>query len=83
MTTTVGQAEGTYDSESKSLTMIMTSTNAEGKQEKAKSVTKYEGRDTRAFTMYMQDPSGGDKWVKSMEITYKRRANAGKKRADR
>lgn len=81
MTTHISLGEGSYDKSTDEMTMVMTGFDpSTGKEAKSKSVTKYVDRNTRQFTMYMQDPSGGDKWVKSMEISYKRRPGAGKKK---
>lgn len=79
MTTSISTMEGTYDEAKDEMTMFMTSIDPEsGKEVKAKSVTKYTGKNTRLFTMYMADPSGGDAWMKSMEISYKRNTDASK-----
>ncbi len=82
MTTTLSHSDGTYDAEKQEMTMLMTSINPEsGKEETAKTVSKYVGPDKRLFTMYMKT-AGSDEWVKSMEISYTRRANAGKRKRD-
>ena len=63
MSTHISTMEGTYDDATSELTMFMTSVDPEsGKEVKAKTVSKYVDKDTRTFVMYMQDPSGGDKW---------------------
>ncbi len=79
MSTHITTMEGTYDETKDELTSIMTSVDpATGNEITSKSVAKYTGKDTRMMTMYMADPNDGDVWVKSMEISYKRRPSEGK-----
>jgi len=73
--------EGTYDEASQELTSLMTGIDPATNQEmKSKSVTKYIDKDTRLFTMYMETPGTGDGWTKMMEVSYKRRAQEGRKK---
>ena len=77
MSASLSEMEGTYDEKTGELTMIMTSIDpASGQKIKSKSVSKHKDDNTRVFTMYMQIPGGGDNWVKSMEVTYTRRAES-------
>ena len=81
MTPHISTMEGTYDEQSGEMTMIATGIDpATGEESKSKSVSKYPDDNTRIFTMFMKAPGGGDDWVKSMEINYKRRPNQGRKK---
>ncbi len=72
----ISPMEGTYDEKTGEMTMTMTSVDpASGQEIKSKSVSKHKDDNTRVFTMFMQAPSGSDTWVKSMEVTYTRRAD--------
>jgi hypothetical protein len=81
MSTSLAQMDGTYDEATQELTMVMTMLDpATGKDTKAKTVSKYIDDNTRQFTMYMETPGVGEGWMKSMEVTYKKRqAREGKK----
>jgi hypothetical protein len=65
--------EGTYDEASKTLTVFSDETDqATGKPARAKYVTEFKDDDTRVFTLSMK-PADAKDYVKSMEISYKRR----------
>ena len=65
--------EGTYDKESKTLTMISKGTGPDGKPTTGKNVTVTNDDGTRVFTMFVQSPEGNDELVKMMEITYRKK----------
>jgi hypothetical protein len=65
--------EGDYDSASQTVTMHAKGNGPSGKEYESKMVTKYEGDDTRVFTMSMKSDETKGEYVKMMEITYKRR----------
>ena len=80
LTPHISPMEGTYDEATQELTMIMTGIDPATSQEvKSKSVSKSIDKDTRVFTMFMETPGVGDGWTKSMEISYKRRPQEGRK----
>lgn len=62
--------EGTYDEKTQTLSMMSKGKDPSGQVNEGKNVAVYKDKDTRIFTMYMKQ---GDKFVKSMEITYKRK----------
>ena len=64
--------EGTYDESEKSMTMMMKGTGPDGKPMVGKNVSENKDEKTRVFTMFNKTP-GGDEWVKSMQITYKKK----------
>lgn len=64
---------GTYDEASKTLTMHSTGKGPQGEEMKGKNVVVYKDKDTRVMTMYSQDPNGGDKMIKTMQIVYTRK----------
>ena len=65
--------EGSYDEETRTLTMFAEGPNPQtGKMERMRNVTRYVGPDKRIFTMSV-DRSGNGKFVKLMQITYRRR----------
>jgi hypothetical protein len=67
--------EGTYDAAKREMTVLATGLDPATRQEtKSKMVTRYVDKDTRHFTMFMETPGQGDGWTKSMEVTYRRRA---------
>jgi Protein of unknown function (DUF1579) len=74
MSTEIMVMEGTYDEASSTLTMYAKGTEPSGKSYDAKMASKYEGDDTRVFTMSMKSDETKGEYVKMMEITYKRRA---------
>ena len=61
--------EGTYDKESKTLTMITTGVGMDGKPSKGKNVVVTNDDGSRVFTMYHAMPDS-DKLHKGMEIIY-------------
>ena len=61
--------EGTYDKETKTLTMNTTGVGMDGKPTKGKNVSVMKDDGSKVFTMYMQMP-GTDEMVKGMEIVY-------------
>jgi len=65
--------EGTYDADSKTLTLMTTSKSATGEDKKGKSTLHYQDKNTRVMTAYSSDPEDGDKMVKEMEIIYTRK----------
>jgi hypothetical protein len=75
MTTEIMMTEGDYDAASRTLTTYAKGTIPSGGKYESKMTTKYEGDDTRVFTMFMKTDEAKGKFVKTMEITYKRRAN--------
>jgi hypothetical protein len=79
----LSQMEGTFDEATQELTMVMSMIDPATNQEtKAKTISKHIDKDTRQFTMFMEAPGVGDGWVKSMEISYKRRPAEGKKQRE-
>ena len=65
--------EGTYDKETKTVTMMMKGTGPDGKPTLGKNVIQHkDGGKTRVFSMYNKMP-GSDDMVKTMEITYKKK----------
>jgi hypothetical protein len=75
MATEIMVMEGDYDSASRTMTMHGKGTDPSGKAYEAKMTTKYEGDDTRVFTVSMKTDDTKNEYVKIMEITYKRRAS--------
>lgn len=73
MNSAVSTMEGTYDKESKTLTMFSTGTEPDGKEMKTKNVAKYIDENTRTFTMSNLAPGSKDKYVKMMELQYTRK----------
>ena len=71
MTPYVSHMEGTYDADSKTMTLATKGKDPSGSPTEGKNVAVYKDKDTRIFTMYMKQ---GDKMVKTMEITYKRKS---------
>jgi hypothetical protein len=65
--------EGTYDPDTKIVTMNGKGNDPAGKPYESKSTTKYAGDDERVFTMWMKTDESKGEFVKMMEITYKRR----------
>lgn len=63
---------GSYDKETKTLTYETKSVDMMGNDAKGKIVIVLKDENTREFTMYSPDPTGGDELVKSMEMTYTR-----------
>lgn len=61
--------EGDYDAASKTLTMLTKGKDPTGATTAGKNVTVMKDKNTRIFTMYMKQ---GEKYIKSMEITYTR-----------
>jgi Protein of unknown function (DUF1579) len=69
--------EGTYDKESKTVTMTGEGPGPEGKPVKYKSTLEHKDKDTMVFNMYAGDT--GDKDKPMLTITYKRSTKALKK----
>jgi hypothetical protein len=65
--------EGTYDKESKTLTMMTKGTGPDGKPTTGKNVSVTNPDGTKVFTMFSQVPGGGTELVKMMEIKYKKK----------
>jgi Protein of unknown function (DUF1579) len=74
LSTEIMLMEGDYDAQSHTFTMYAKGNGPSGKEYDSKLVTKYEGDDTRVFTMSMKSDETKGEYVKMMEITYKRRA---------
>jgi hypothetical protein len=74
MSTEIMMMEGDYDPASRTVTMYAKGTDHAGKPYDAKMASKYDGDDTRVFTMSMKSDETKGEYVKMMEITYKRRA---------
>jgi hypothetical protein len=66
--------EGEYDSDTQTLTMHAKGTDPAGRPYEMKTTTKFEGDDTRVFTMLMKSEETKGELVKVMEITYKKRS---------
>ena len=62
--------EGTYNDETKTMTMFYTAKDESGQEAKGKTVSVTKDEKTRVFTMYMQTAESKDDFVKMMEITY-------------
>lgn len=79
MKPTMDTMEGTYDAETHTMTMFSQSVDpTTGKTSKMKNVAKHIDDNTRTFTMYTLAPGSEDKYVKMMEIHYKRRKDVQK-----
>lgn len=66
--------EGTYDEQTGTLTMYSKGTDpSTGKPAETKTVSAYDGEDSRTFTMFMKGEDTGNDFVKMMVIEYKRR----------
>lgn len=65
--------EGTYDKESKTMTMTSKGMGPDGKPTTGKNVSVTKDDGTRVFTMYVQSPDAGNELVKMMEITYRKK----------
>ena len=65
--------EGTYDKQSKTLTMMSKGTGPDGKPTTGKNVTVTNDDGTKVFTMFVQSPEAAGELVKMMEITYKKK----------
>ncbi len=74
MTTELMVMEGDYDDATHTLTMNSKGTGPSGAAYDARMTSKYEGDDTRVFTMSMKSDETKGQYVKFFEITYKRRA---------
>jgi hypothetical protein len=74
MSTEIMMMEGDYDPATRTLTMHSKGTGPSGKPYEAKTTSKFEGDDTRVFTMSMKSDDTKGEFAKMMEITYKRRA---------
>ena len=74
VSTEIMMMEGDYDSASHTLTMYSKGSDASGKPAESKMTSKYDGDDTRVFTLAMKSDETKGEFVKIMEITYKRRA---------
>lgn len=73
MNSAVSNMEGTYDKESKTLTMYSEGTDPEGKEMKTKNVSKYIDDNNRVFTMYELAPDSDKDYIKMMELQYTRK----------
>ncbi len=65
--------EGTYDASTKTMTMMMKGYSPDGSESRGKNVAVTKDENTRVFTMYMLQPGTEDKYVKQMEITYRKK----------
>ena len=65
--------EGTWDAAKKTLTQFGTGKDPMGNDMKSKSTIVYQDKDNHVMTMFNLAPDSKDNWVKSMEITYKRK----------
>ena len=75
MSTEIMMMEGDYDQASHTLTMLSKGTDpSSGKAYDAKMTSKYDGDDTRVFTLFMKSDETKGEYMRIMEITYKRRA---------
>ena len=75
MTTELMVMEGSYDAASHTMTMYAKGTDpSSGKAYDAKMTSKNEDDDTRVFTLSMKSEETKAEYVKTLEITYKRRA---------
>jgi Protein of unknown function (DUF1579) len=74
ISTEITMMEGDYDAASHTVTFYAKGTDPAGKAYDSKMTSKYEGDDTRVFTMSMKSDETKGEYVKVMEITYKRRA---------
>jgi Protein of unknown function (DUF1579) len=70
--------EGTYDESTKTMTMMSKGKDMTGKETVGKTVSTWKDADTRVFTMYELKEGTKDEFIKSMEITYKRKAKEAK-----
>jgi hypothetical protein len=66
--------EGGYDTASHTLTMYTKGAGPSGKAYDMKMTSKYEGDDTRVFTMLAKSDETKGEYIKMMGITYKRQA---------
>lgn len=66
----VSHMEGSYDKTSNTLTMTTRGKDPSGQEMEGKNTMRYVDENTRIFTMYNKQ---GDKYVKVIEITYKRK----------
>jgi hypothetical protein len=73
MSTAIMIMEGDFDPDTHTVTMYSKGTGPSGKPYEAKMTSKYEGDDTRVFTMSMKSEDTKGEYAKLMEITYKRR----------
>src|SRR5690606_32206578 len=74
MKPTIDTMEGTYDAKTHTMTYFSKTTDpATGKQSQMKNVAQYIDDNTRTFTMYSLAPGSEDKYIKMMEIHYKRK----------
>ena len=65
--------EGTYDKETKTMTMMTTGVGPDGKPSKGKNVSVSKEDGTRVFTMFSAMPGDDKNFIKAMEIVYKKR----------
>ena len=65
--------EATWDAAKKTLTQLGTQKDPMGNDTKSKSTVVYTDHDNHVMTMYSLAPDSKDKWVKNMEIIYKRK----------
>jgi hypothetical protein len=75
LSTEIMMMEGDYDAATRTMTMTSKGTQPSGKPYESKMTTKFEGDDTRVFTMSMKSDETKGEYVKMMEITYKKRAS--------
>ena len=69
VTPEITQMSGTYDADSKTLTLFYLTYASDGKAQERKNVMVYKNDNTRDFEMFIKR---GDQWTKSMEILYQR-----------
>ena len=70
----VTHMKGTYDKESKTMTLTTTGIGMDGKPMTGKIIIQYKDENSHTFTMMHKDPTGEtDKMVKTMEMAYTRK----------
>ncbi|RUL86290.1 DUF1579 domain-containing protein [Tautonia sociabilis] len=80
VSTTMMSLTGTYDAETKTLTMTGKAFDPMlDKEVEQKAIGRTIDDDHRVFVMYMKAPEYGDDWIKGMEIQYTRRPSGSTK----
>jgi hypothetical protein len=74
MTPELTLLEGTYDEKAKTMTMTGTGSGEDGKPMSLQYITEHKDENTRVFTISMKGEQTDGKWMKMMQIDYKRRA---------
>ncbi len=70
----VTSMEGTYDKETKTMTLATSGIGMDGKPMPGKIIIQYTDENSHVFTMMHKDPTGQtEEFVKTMEITYTRK----------